>query len=214
MYLGSSVGKLFDADWRDGQVLLVRFAKTVDWFAARGITLPQAIALALSSALVASLAAKLAIATELFIALGAWLPRTRRLALWVGVLFHFWIEVSARVELFSWVMGVSYLAFVVPELRERRVEFDPESRKGRALRRLLPLFDWLSRFEPVELKAREAPGPLREPSFYVTNRAGHRAHGSAALVVLAEAIPALFPLWLPLWLLSRARGRRSPTRSV
>ena len=202
VYLGSAGGKWFDADWRGGQVLLVRFAKSAEYFTARGYSLPNSVSLALASPLVASLAAKLAIATELFIALGVWLPRTRRLALWVGILFHFWIEVSARIELFSWVMGASYLAFVTPEVRERRVEFNPERRAGRALARFLPWLDWLARFEIAEL----APAEREHAAFYVKDRNGRRARGTAALCLLAEAVPLLFPLWLPLAVLSRTRG--------
>ncbi|MES1178623.1 MAG: HTTM domain-containing protein [Myxococcales bacterium] len=204
VYLGSAFGKLLDSDWRGGQVLLLRFLKTAEICAQHGFPLPAWLAQLFASALFASLAAKAAIATELFIAIGAWLPRTRRLALWVGVLFHFWIEVSARVELFSWLMWASYFAFVTPELRERRFEFDPDRAAGRALLRLVVLCDWCARFERAPL-----PFGERGRAFcYVTNRQGRRAHGLLGAAYLAEAIPLLFPLWLPFALVSRLR--RSP----
>ena len=205
VYLGSSCGKLLDPDWRGGQVMLIRFAKTAEIMARNGFAPPNWLNLTLSSALFASLASKVAIATELFIALGSWWPRTRRLALWTGILFHFWIEVSARVELFSWVMAASYLAFVVPELRERRFEYDPLSSRGTALARLLPLIDWCARFDVASLA--NAPQGV---SFYVTSREGRRAHGLSGFALLAEAIPLLFPLWLPLALLSKWQRRRAP----
>jgi hypothetical protein len=201
VYLGSAGGKLLDADWREGQVLLLRFIKTAEVAAQHGVTLPAWLEQLLASPLLANLAAKGAISTELFIALGVWFPRTRRLALWVGVLFHFWIEVSARVELFSWVMGASYLAFVLPELRERRFEYDPERPLGRALGRLVPLLDWCARFEIAPLM----PEERGQASHYVTNRAGQRAHGLRAAVQLAEAIPLLFVFWAPLALASLRR---------
>jgi hypothetical protein len=201
IYLGSAFGKLLDSDWRGGQVLLLRFLKTAEICAQNGYPLPRWLEPLLASALLASLAAKAAICTELFIALGAWFPRTRRLALWVGVSFHFWIEVSARVELFSWLMWASYLAFVTPELRERRFEFDPDRAAGRVLSRLVRLLDWCARFELTPL-----PFGERGRAFcYVTNRRGRRAHGLAGAAHLAEAIPLLFPLWLPLALLSKRR---------
>jgi Vitamin K-dependent gamma-carboxylase len=201
VYLGSACGKLFDDDWRGGQVLLVRFSSTAAFWAARGVTLPHSLELLLSSTWFASLAAKAAISTELFIALGMWFPRTRRLALWVGVWFHFSIEVSARVELFSWLMLASYLAFVVPEIRERRFELDPQRALGRALARALAVLDWCARFQIVERSGGE--------SFTVRSRDGRTAHGLAGLGLLAEAVPVLFPLWLPLALLAKARERRA-----
>jgi Vitamin K-dependent gamma-carboxylase len=202
VYLGSACGKLLDADWRGGQVLLLRFLKTTEICARNGFPLPHWLEQLFASALFASAAAKAAICTELFIALGAWFPRTRRVALWVGVLFHFWIEVSARVELFSWLMWTSYFAFVTPELRERGFEFDPDHAAGRALARLIALLDWCARFDVKPL-----PFGERGRAFcYVTNRAGQRAHGLGGAAQLAEAIPVLFPLWLPLALVSKRRA--------
>ena len=208
VYLGSAFGKLLDSDWRGGQVLRLRFLKTAEICVQNGFPLPHWLEQLLASALFASLAAKAAISTELFIALGAWFPRTRRLALWVGVLFHFWIEVSARVELFSWLMWASYFAFVTPELRERRFEFDPDHAAGRTLARLVRLLDWCARFELTPL-----PFGERGRAFcYVTNRAGRRVYGLAGAAQLAEAIPLLFPLWLPLAGLSRLRPEPTPHR--
>jgi len=211
VYLGSACGKLLDADWRSGQVLLLRFLKTAEVWAGYGVPLPHPLAQLLASALFASAAAKAAISTELFIALGVWFPRTRRVALWVGVLFHFWIEISARVELFSWLMWASYLAFVSPELRERCFEYDPDRAAGRALARLVLLLDWCARFDVSPLPF----GERGRAACYVTNRQGHRTDGIGGATHLAAAIPLLFPLWLPLALVTRSRnfsifGKRAP----
>ena len=202
VYLGSACGKLLDADWRGGQVLLLRLLKTAEVCASYGVPLPHPLAQLLASALFASAAAKAAISTELFIALGVWFPRTRRVALWVGVLFHFWIEVSARVELFSWLMWASYLAFVTPELRERRFEYDPDRAAGRALARLVRLLDWCARFDVSPLPF----GERGRAACYVTNRHGHRTDGIGGATHLAAAIPLLFPMWLPLALVTRGRN--------
>jgi len=206
VYLGSTVGKLFDGDWRSGQVLSLRFARTSEVAAAHGITLPTWVNELLSSAWFASLTAKAAIGSELFIALGIWFPRVRRLALWLGVVFHISIELSAKVELFSWLMVASYLAFVVPEARERRFEYVSGNRRAEWFARFVALSDWCARFE------RSALSPTATgPTFYVTDREGRRAFGARGLAQLAEAIPLLFPLWLPLWLYARARAPRSTT---
>lgn len=199
VYLSSACGKLCDSDWRGGQVLHLRFESVAPFWASHGVALPALVGRALSSTVFGSFAAKLAISTELFIALGLWFPRTRRAALWVGVLFHFWIEVSARVELFSFIMGASYLAFVTPELRERRFEYDPKSQRGRALARLLGLLDWCARFEITPRKASEPSAA----AYRVVGRDGVPTHGLRGAALLAQATPLLFPLWLPLALLAK-----------
>lgn len=204
VYLGSALGKLLDADWRGGQVLLLRFATTGDYAAQHGVILPNWVSLVLASAVFASVAAKAAIATELSIALGAWFARTRRLALWLGVWFHIGIELSARVELFSWLMLCSYLAFVTPELRERRFEFDPAARLGRWLAHAVRALDWCARFEIAVRPASEMSGA----PFRVSDRSRHQASGRAGIALLAAAIPLLFPLWLPLALIAGPRRTR------
>ncbi len=198
IYLSSACGKLIDADWRSGQVLLVRFASTGDFWAARGVALPGSLLELISSPLFASVASKAAISTELFLALGMWLPQARRFALWLGLLFHFSIEVSARVELFSWLMVASYLAFVVPEVRERHFAFNAHTASGRALARGLAMLDWCARFRIV---------PGASQTFAVTNRDGCTEHGLRGAALLAEAVPVLFPFWLPLAVLSMLRRR-------
>ncbi len=206
IYLGSTAGKLLDSDWRSGQVLLMRFGQAPGIWALHGFPLPAWVIVILTSGWFASFAAKAAIASELFIALGMWPPRTRRLALWLGVIFHASIEISAKVELFSWLMAASYLAFVVPDVRERRFEFAPGHAGAQLLARLVALFDWCARFDRAPLSS-AAEGA----AFYVTNREGQRASGALGLAQLAEAIPLFFPLWLPLALYAKltARGARA-----
>jgi hypothetical protein len=204
VYLSSACGKLLDVDWRSGQVLHLRFVTVAPFWASHGFRLPASVDAFLSDPLFASFASKFAIASELFIALGAWFPRTRRVALWAGVLFHISIELGARVELFSWVMGASYLAFVVPELRERRFEYDPRRPLGRFLASLVRALDWCARFELAELTPSEAEGG----AFRVRGRSGASQRGLAGVALLAEALPLLFPAWLPLALAAKFAPKR------
>jgi hypothetical protein len=205
VYLSSACGKLLDADWRGGQVLRLRFATVAPFWASHGVRLPNALDAFLSAPAFASFASKFAIASELFIALGAWFPRTRRLALWAGVLFHISIELSARVELFSWVMGASYLAFVVPELGERRFEYDARRPLGRFLASAVRALDWCARFELSEL----SPSDAELGVFRVRGRSGEAERGLAGIALLAEAIPLLFPAWLPLALAKKLAPKRA-----
>jgi hypothetical protein len=204
VYLSSTVGKLLDADWRGGQVLFLRFADAPQISARRGLPLPAWIIEIVTAHWFASLAAMAAIASESLIALGLWFPRTRRLSLWLGVIFHLSIELGSNVELFSWLMVASYLAFVVPEVRERRFEFVPGNVRAERLARFVGFFDWCARFERSALaSAADAAGA----AFYVTNRDGQRASGALGLARLAEAIPVLFPLWLPLALYAKLSAK-------
>jgi len=202
IYLGSVTGKLLDPDWRGGQVLLMRFVKTVEFATNRDIALPHWCASLLASEWFASAAAKGAISTELFIALGLWFKKTRPWALWVGLGFHFWIEVSARVELFSYVMGAAYLAFVVPELGERRFEFQAEHAGAARLARVLRWLDWFKRFEIAPVTCEGAP-------FRVVDRDGRAFTGLRGIAGLARGTPLLFPFWPILRLISAPR-RQTP----
>lgn len=196
-YLASSLGKLFDPDWRGGAVLQLRFSQ------GRHVTeqlLPQAVVSLISQPSFAQAASLAAIGSELFLALGLWCGRTRAAALWLGVVFHVGIEISAHVELFSYTMLCGYLAFVTPELRERTLSFNL-TRDGRRLAALFRHLDLLARFRH---ESHPEPELLR-----VVDRAGKLHRGLAALRELCRATPLLFPLWAPLALVTR---RRAPGR--
>ncbi|HEY4105077.1 MAG TPA: HTTM domain-containing protein [Polyangiaceae bacterium] len=209
VYLSSACGKLFDSDWRGGQVLRLRFMSVAPFWATKGVHLPVFLEQFLASPLLGSVAAKVAISTELFIALELWFPRTRRAALWVGVMFHFWIEVSARVELFSYVMGASYLAFLTPELRERRCEYDPRDAHALGIAKLLRRLDWCARFEFHEVKAQAG-----EAAFRVVTRSGETRRGLAAYAELAAAVPLLFPTWPALALAAKGNPHKKNLSSA
>ncbi len=121
VYGASGVSKLLDRDWLSGTVT---WGRVVEQEAAvRASLLPGPIAdLALERSFHAA-AAKLIIATELFIASGLWWRRTRPFALLAAVGFHVMIQFTADVEIFSY-LGLAVL-FVwadpaVPWLRLRR----------------------------------------------------------------------------------------------
>jgi hypothetical protein len=186
VYLSSSVGKLLDHDWRSGLVMQLRFAHVHD-----ATWVPETLRQLATTPAFAQLATVCALASELFLALGVWFPRTRVLALWLGVVFHAGIEAVARVELFSYTMLCSYLVFARPELHERRLLWSAQrSRLRSALRKL----DWLRRFRHEQTEQTDL--------CVVVDREGREHRGLPALRELARATPLLFPLWLPLRLLT------------
>jgi hypothetical protein len=202
IYFSSGSGKLLDPDWFGGQTMLVRFTDGIEKLAQDGWPIPKwSIGLA-SAPWFASLASKSAILLELSLALALWWRRTRVVALWAGVVFHFGIEVSSRVELFSWLMAAGYVAaFVTPELRERTLLIDPSWRFARALQRAVPLLDWLARLK-LEMGQGAHPGRV-----VFVDRGGERATGLAAVAAMARVIPVFFIFWGPLALLSKLTAR-------
>jgi hypothetical protein len=188
VYLASSLGKLFDADWRSGLVLLPRFALGVPFVERH---LGASFAALLSAPWFAHTAALAAIMSELFLAVGLWFPRTRALCLWLGLMFHAGIEVAARVELFSYTMLSGYLVFVTPELRERSVSWNARTRAGKAWGKLCLLLDVFARFRHEQVDGQASLLVARD-------RAGIAHRGLSAWRELARATPLLFPFWLPL----------------
>lgn len=201
LYLSSGGGKALDPDWRSGQTMLLRFQAGVEEAARSGATLPHWFAEFLSSPVVASLGSKAAISLELGLAVALWFARTRVAALWAGAMFHLFIQASARVELFSFLMGVAYIAFVTPELHERTLLVDVRTRVGRVTKAVVRSLDWLARFRIEELAAGSVEG-----SVVVVDRAGERLSGAAVPAGLARALPAAFLAW-PVLALFATRSR-------
>jgi vitamin K-dependent gamma-carboxylase-like protein len=193
IYLSSGGSKLLDDDWRGGRVLLERFRLYGPLAVAHGI--PQGVVDRLGQADVTSALAKLAIASELFLAAGLWGHGTRVYALWWGVWFHLLIEATSRVEGFTWLTLAVYVLFSTPDVRARRLFYDSSRLRGRLLARLVSLLDWLARFE---VKAWAPDAVKKGHTVVVVRRDGTRATGLGALAMIARTTPLLFPLWGPL----------------
>jgi hypothetical protein len=203
IYVASAGSKLFDPDWRGGLVLLERLRMYGHQAADVGV--PQPLLDWMTQADVTSALAKLAIATELLLAIGLGSRRGRIIALWWGLWFHLTIEATSRVEGFTWLTLAVYVTFVTPDVRARRLFFDGSRAKGRWAARLVALLDWLARFDIKPW----APDPVRRGHVVViVRRDGTRATGVRALAMVARCTPLLFPLWAPLALLaSFTRGK-------
>jgi hypothetical protein len=193
VYLASGGSKLLDPDWRSGAVLLERLRLYGAQAIAAGV--PPRVLDGLTRPEATSGLAKLAIATELLLAVGLWWRPTRAIALWWGVWFHLTIEVTARVEGFSWLTIAMYGVFVTPDVRARRFSYDRSRAKGRFYARALVLLDWLSRFE---VKAWEPDDVKHGHSVVIVRRDGSLATGLGAFAMVARCTPLLFPLWAPL----------------
>jgi len=101
VYGASGFSKLIDPDWFSGTVTWGRMM--AQEAALRSSELPAFAADLLLERSFHTFAAKLIIATELFIAGGLWWRRTVRLAVAVAVVFHVSIQYTAHVQVFSYL---------------------------------------------------------------------------------------------------------------
>lgn len=202
VYLGSGGSKLLEPDWRAGIVTWDRVLR----FRGR---LEASIAPDWLIALVTRedfhfVFAKVAIATEIGVALGLLWRRTRVGAIWVAIVFHVVIGIALQVEVFSIVAIAALLVWAEPRTRDRVLEIDRSVPGALRLERWVRRLDWLARFEwrARNVTAIEAPD---RPWLTLIDRDGRRLHdGHAALFALSRC-PALFPLVAP-WLLPGMRA--------
>lgn len=197
VYLASGGSKLLDTDWRDGVVLADRIHRFGAQAVERGV--PAGIVSLLGRADTSSALAKIAITTELLLALGLWSRRARVVALWWGVWFHLVIQATSKVEVFTWLTLATYALFVTHDTRARKLRYDPSRPKGRILAALARTFDWFGRFE---VKAWQPDDIPRSHSVVIVRRDGTPATGVRALAMSARCIPILFPLWAPIALVA------------
>ena len=209
IYIASGGSKLVDPDWRDGQVMLDRITRYSYQAIHKGV--PHAVVDFMSHPVVTSGFAKLAIATELFLAVALWRKRTRIFALWWGLMFHLTIQITSEVEIFTWLTLSIYALFVTPDVGARKLFFDRSRTKGVVLSRLVVLLDWLARFE---VKAWEPDALRKGHVIVVVRRDGTRATGVRALAMVARCVPLLFPIWAPLALVaSFTKGGEASARA-
>lgn len=192
IYVASGGSKLLDADWRSGRVLFERFVLFGPNAIANGV--PEAMVRWATHPDFASALAKSAIATELVLAVALWSRSARALGLWWGVWFHLAIEISSRVEGFTWLTLTIYALFSTPDLRARKLYYDPFRRRSRLIARGVTWLDWLCRFE---IKPWVPDGLRKGHSIVVIRRDGTFATGLGAAAMLTRCIPVLFPLWAP-----------------
>jgi hypothetical protein len=206
VYLSSGGSKLLDPDWRAGLVIGDRFARYGHQALERGV--PQAVVDFLSRADVTSALSKIAIATELSLVVALWLRRTRVLALWWAVMFHLTIEVTSKVEIFTWLSLAILCLFATPDRKSRKLFYDPTRARGRMLAKTVAALDWLARFD---VRPWEPDALKKGHSLVVVGRDGSRATGLRAVAMVARCVPLLFPLWAPIALASSFTRGAEPT---
>ena len=200
VYGASGLSKLVDPDWFGGTVTWQRVVRAREELEAW--PLPDWAVSALTDRGFHTGAAKLIVLTELFIAAGLWWPRTRYAAVWVAVAFHVGIEVSASVQVFSYLAIAVLVIWAVPSTRDRVLRIDPTAARQRRLGALVRALDWLARFrvEPAP------PGSRLE----VVDRDGAAVRGAPAVAFALSRLPLTAWFALPALLLPTVRQARGP----
>ncbi len=195
IYGASGLSKLLDPDWFGGTVTWQRVVRVRDELEAS--PLPEWALSVLTDRSFHTGAAKVIVLTELFIAVGLWWRGSRYLAVWVAVAFHVAIEISASVQVFSF-LGIAVLViWAVPSTRDRVIRIDPTAARHRR---------WAARGPRARLAgpiSRRA-GPARFPArgrgpgrHHAPRRAGPRARvqppAADGVVRAADAAPARRP---------------------
>ena len=202
IYGASGMSKLLDPDWFGGTVTWQRVSSARDQLEAW--PLPDWAVSLLTDRSIHTGAAKFVVLTELFIAAGLWSRRTRYAAVWVAVVFHLTIELSAAVQIFSFLGIAVLLIWAVPSTRDRVLRIDPTAPRQRRLAALVRALDWLARF-----RIEPAPAGAR---LEVADRDGSAVRGAPAAALALSRLPLTAWFALPALLLPavrRARGNRA-----
>ncbi len=207
VYLASGISKLVDPDWFGGLVLwdrVVRYQYVLD-----PTPLPGWAVDLLAERWLYYVVGPSAVLTELFIGVGLWFGlwfgRTRLAAVWVAIVFHILIDVSAAVEVFSYAAIAALAIWVTPSTRDRTVYVGGDTATSRAVTTLVRAGDWFGRFGVVRAGA-------SDPVVTVVDRDGTVCTGAEAVRLLLGRFPLTFPVVAPVRALaSRHRRRASAT---
>jgi Vitamin K-dependent gamma-carboxylase len=198
VYGASGLSKLVDPDWFGGTVTWQRVVRARDDLEAW--PLPDWALSVLTDRGFHTGAAKLIVLTELSIAAGLWWRRTRYAAVWVAVAFHVAIEVSASVQVFSYLAVAALVIWAVPSTRDRVLRIDPSDPRQRRLGAAVRALDWLARF-------RIEPAPPGSP-LEVVDRDGTAIRGALAVAPVLSRLPLTAWFALPALLLPQVRRAR------
>lgn len=142
--------------------------------------------------------AKFIIVTEILLCVALWRRATRVVALWLGIWVHIALLCTEPVDAALLALLSMYGVFATPDYRARTIHYDPSRFRGKLTAHVVPLLDWLGRFEIKPWEPDEHEGH----SIVVVRRDGEHVTGLRAFAMLTRCLPLLFPIWLPVMLLA------------
>ncbi len=183
VFVASGVSKLIDSDWWGGTVTKLRVEQWRDVAAGRGA--PDWLLDIVGTSGFHVYFAKVAVLTELAIAVGLLVRRTRIGTVWVAVVFHISIEIIASVEVFSLIAIAALVIWVTPASNDRTVVLTGGSSGARLLSAAVRYLDWTGRFSLNAV-------PDGALGLTLVDSDGSVEHGAAALRVILSRLPLLF----------------------
>lgn len=191
VYLSSGLTKLFNPDWSGGLVLWDRVVRYSHLIPFDGWVFDL-----LTNRDFYRVVAPSAIALEVLAAIGFWLGRTRLTAIWLAILFHLSIELTASVQTFSYSAIAALLLWVTPAARDRVLVARPR------LHHLVRRLDWLQRFRVEPEVVGGGSGTT------LVDRDGTARRGRDAELTALSRLPLLFPVVAPVLAVHRLRRAR------
>lgn len=144
IYLASAFSKTLDHDWASGKVLADR---GLLWAKQLGSEASPWLVNLLSNPTLWKVATLKALSTEYFLAAALWFPQTYRLAIWIGIIFHGYIETVYSVLTFSYLTVGSYFLVISSHGQNRRIWYNPEIPWQHWFVYFLVRLDWLNRLQ-------------------------------------------------------------------
>lgn len=198
VFFASGWSKLIDPDWWNGTVLILRFADGREAAAARGV--PDWLLDIIVTESFNSGFAKVAVLTELAIALGLIFRRTRLAALWIEVGFHVSIEVVFSVQVFSYIALAAMVIWVTPSALDREITLRGSTRGATLIGWAARWLDWTGRFTVTNAGEEGA-------AITLADRDGSKSNGGTAALAILTRLPATFWFAAPLHGLNLAHRR-------
>ena len=184
IYLASAISKTLDPDWSSGRVLYDRgVLETWDHIA------PLWLHEALPRTLLVQWMTVAALGQEFFLGIFLWIPRTRRLAMWVGIVFHTYIELRHSVLTFSYLVLAAYFLFVRPTVQDRVMYIPRGSKWLERCGHTVMFLDWLKKVRVVDYSGARVR---------VRDFDGRVYQGWFAGIIVGTALPLLFFVSYPL----------------
>jgi len=188
VYVASGVSKLLDPDWVGGVVTRLRVGSALE---VPGSVVPGFLLDVAVDPLVHALVAPVIVLTEIFIGIGLLVRKTRVAAIWIAVVFHIAIEVSANVQVFSWAAIAALVVWVAPIGRERTVSIGSGRPSAEHEARAVRWLDWTGRFR-VAVDSSGSRDVLLERAERPPEA------GAAAILGVLRLLPATFLAAVPL----------------
>ncbi|MCZ6676141.1 MAG: HTTM domain-containing protein [Candidatus Poribacteria bacterium] len=201
IYLASATSKILDADWRSGRVLWDRRLDVAEWLSQMD-RVPDILTALLSNRTFFNTLTALVLGTECFLTIGLWLPWTRRFAIWVGLIFHGYIEVGDRVLAFSYLSLGTYFLVISPHQQKRIFYYNPQDAHHRFWARWTQRLDW---FDKIKLATHDSP------TLRIQDTDGGWYQGWMAVCIAGAALILPYLIAYPItWLRFLGVGRVEP----